>query len=78
MPVIPRNGMVLFLSDDDRKSLKRLMYRCLEDIECDRSSYKIGVRGDRQFGRIVRDGKDITRQVFIDEENTRAFLRRLG
>lgn len=67
----------LALIDSDVKKLKRLMYRVLEHSEMEKRSFRIHCPTDPHHGRLLVDGDDITDQVFADEADARAFLRRL-
>ena len=70
-------SLKLALTERERKSLKRLMYRVVDDVEVDKNSYRVLLKSDPQFGRLLKDGEDITDRE-IDEREARAFLRRLG
>lgn len=66
----------LTLNGEECKKLKRLLHRCLLDIQSDKC-YRVAVRDDPEYGRLVRDGVDITDSVYREEQDARMFLRRL-
>jgi hypothetical protein len=64
----------LLLSDPERRDLMRLMHRVLAEIQADKNSWRVLVQGDPQCGRLVKDGRDITDQTYLDEEAANRFL----
>lgn len=70
-------SMKLALTDRERRILKRFMYRLVDELQCDRNLYRVRCPEDPQFGRLVRDGHDITLQTERDDRDARMFISRL-
>lgn len=69
-----RVALKLALTDPERRDLMRLMHRVLEEIELDKSSYRVLLQSDPHHGRLLKDGRDITDQTYLDETAARRFL----
>jgi hypothetical protein len=68
---------MLALTQMERIQLHALLDRILEDVRGDKYSYRVGCPDDPQFGRLVRDGFDITELTLETERIANEFRRRL-
>lgn len=68
---------MLALTAQERAALRAIIHRVVEDVQMDKKSYLVRRPRDRDHGRLVRNGVDITELTYQTERVAHEFLREL-
>jgi hypothetical protein len=70
-------GTMLALTHAEAVQLRAILDRVIEEVQTEKNAYLVTRPGDRDRGRLIRNGIDITLVTFETERLAREFRRRL-